>query len=258
MSGSTTPWTNAQWAANPQGPSALNPPAPGPAPVPWWTQMGGVGTYLTPTDPNAGLGALYSNVNGQIQQQQQANAPSGLVLPPTNPLPPMPSTPWTNAQWSQYPQGPTAYAAAQRAANAPATQQLTPYFDASNVDPRTLAALAYSAPALATMASLSGLHNPAAGLDQSQIGGIQGLLGAALGRGEGPGGGYGGNISAGGQNIGATGNIGAAGVTGGSTGFGGPPGGSGNAARDAAAGALETGATKEENEMEAQGQGGMY
>jgi hypothetical protein len=64
-------------------------------------------------------------------------------------------------------------------------QQQQPGFDASGIDPKTMAALSASAPGLAALAALSGLPNPYAGVPQ---GGGRGLLGDAV-AGEGSGGG---------------------------------------------------------------------
>jgi hypothetical protein len=216
------------------------------------TPYGLLGTPMMGQQPGSGLGSLYNAVvppstwgtpapaapapaplptYNQWGQMQGAQA----SVPSLNTGPGLPQQTGGGLaglydQWGR----PTPQAVAlAAAASQQAPQQQS--FDASGIDPRTMAALSASAPGLAALAALSGLPNPYAGVPQG--GGRQGLLGNAVAR-EGSGGGYGGNVTGG-----STGALGA----------GGPPGGSGNAAVDAAAAASASAAAEQEQAL-----GGMY
>lgn len=156
------------------------------------TPYGLLGTPTLGQQPGSGLGSLYN-----------------AVVPPSTwgGAPPTPAPAPTYDQWGRIvgaggqPAGtapvpslntgpglPSAYGTSGydqwgRMAPQPAQAQQAPPqqgFDASGIDPRTMAALSASAPGLAVMAALSGLPNPYAGVPQGAGGGgMRGLLGNA-------------------------------------------------------------------------------
>jgi hypothetical protein len=156
------------------------------------TPYGLLGTPTLGQQPGSGLGSLYNAV----------------VPPSTWGSAPTPAPPPTYDQWGRIvgapapapvpnlntgPGLPSAYGTSGydmwgRMAPQPVQAQQAPPqqgFDASGIDPKTMAALSASAPAFAVMAALSGLPNPYAGVPQGAGGGLLGQAVAGDGGGAG-------------------------------------------------------------------------